>query len=69
MSGCTTCDGISALLDGNYHVGWGALVVVGGGVLLVLGLIAGVELLYLGIVLLLIGGGILVDTWAHQWYH
>jgi hypothetical protein len=68
-STCVNCDQWSSLLNGDYHVGWGAIVVAAAGVVLALGLLAGSSLLLLGLVLLVVGTGILVDTWAHGYEH
>ena len=63
--------GFDALASGDFHVGWGSLVVAGVGVALVLGAIGTgtVELLLAGIVLLAVGVGIFVDAWAHGFFH
>ncbi len=66
---CANCDQFSALASGDYHVGWGAIAIGAAGVLLVLGLVAGPSLAILGLLLLVVGTGILVDTWSHGFVH
>lgn len=58
-----------ALLRGDYHVGLGAIAVAGIGAGLVLGLVGGDALMVVGLVLVIVGTGILVDTWAHGFAH
>lgn len=60
-------EGVESFLDLSYHVGIGAVASAGIGLFLILtcdGL-----LLVLGIVLVIIGTGVLVDTWVHGYFH
>lgn len=59
----------SGLFEGTYHVGLGAIVVAGVGIALVLGLLGADALLLTGLLLVIVGTGILVDTWAHGFLH
>jgi hypothetical protein len=60
----TNQTGLRALFSGDYHVGYAALALAILGIVFV---IAGP--LVLGIVLVVLGVGIFVDTWAHGYFH
>ena len=62
-------EGVDAFATGRYHVGYGAIAVAALGTLLILGGVSGSAVMVVGIVLLAIGVGILVDTWAHGYFH
>lgn len=55
--------GWEALTGGGFHVGYAALAVV------VVGLLLLSVSLWAGVVLLVLGTGILVDVWAHEFWH
>ena len=56
--------GFTALVQGDYHLGYAAIGIAFVGVAL---LAAG--LVWLGVVCLVAATGILVDTWVHGWFH
>jgi hypothetical protein len=56
--------GFTALLEGDYHVAYAAIGIAVVGVAL---LAAGA--VYFGVVLLCVATALLVDTWAHGWFH
>lgn len=59
------------LLTGESHATWGAFAVAGLGAFVVIAgwSVHSAELLAVGILLLVLGIGIAVDLWAHQFQH
>lgn len=65
----TNADGWNAFRTGNYHLGFAAVGLVLVGTALVLGLVSGNWLVVAGLMVAILGAAVLVDTWAHGWFH